>query len=128
LVTVERHDHLITKMLPALGSDAGQYNAATVRTIILEQIRGCRPAYAKTIVSALRIYLRYLATKGVCKPGLDHALPTAAEWKLSSLPKYLDSGQVARLMDACRKDGPLSLSSGGSALSGACRTSRRCTL
>src|SRR5437868_298528 len=109
LVTVERHDHLITRMLPALGSDAGQYNAATVRTVILEQIRGCRPAYAKTIVAALRIYLRYLATTGVCKPGLDHALPTVAEWKLSSLPKYLDSGQVARLMDACRKDEPLSL-------------------
>ena len=109
LVTVERHNHLITRMLPALGSDAGQYNAATVRTVILERIRGCQPAYAKTIVAALRIYLRYLATAGVCKPGLDHALPTVAEWKLLSLPKYLDSGQVARLMDACRKGGSLSL-------------------
>lgn len=109
LVTVERHDHLITRMLPALGSDAGQYTAATVRTVILEQIRGCRPAYAKTIVAALRIYLRFLATTGACRAGLDHALPTVAEWKLSSLPKYLDSGQVARLMDSCRKDGPMSL-------------------
>lgn len=109
LATVERHDHLITRMLPALGTDVGQYNAATVRMVILDQIRGCRPAYAKTMVAALRIYLRYLATTGACKPGLDHALPTVAEWKLSSLPKYLDSGQVARLIDACRKDGPLSL-------------------
>lgn len=109
LVTVERHQHLITRMLPALGLDAGQYNAATVRTVILDQIRGCRPGYAKTIVAALRIYLRYLATTGACQPGLDHALPTVAEWKLSSLPKYLDSGQVARLVDSCRKNGPLGL-------------------
>jgi len=109
LVTVERHDHLITRMLPALGPDAGQYNAATVRMVILDQIRCCRPAYAKTIVAALRIYLRYLATTGACKPGLDHALPTVVEWKLSSLPKYLDSGQVARLIDSCRKNGPMSL-------------------
>ena len=109
LVTVERHEHLIRRMLPPLGQDAGQYNAVTVRTVILDQIRGCRPGYAKTIVAALRLYLRYLATIGACQPGLDHALPTVAEWKLSSLPKYLDSGQVARLMDSCDKNGPLGL-------------------
>ena len=59
LATVDRHTRLLTRMLPALGPDADQYNAATVRTIILGQIRGCRPGNAKTIVAALRIYLRY---------------------------------------------------------------------
>lgn len=108
-VTVDRHEHLLQQMLPALGADAGQYSAARVRTVILDQIRGCRPAYAKTFVGALRIYLRFLATSGACQPGLDHALPTVAEWKLSSLPRYLDSGQAARLGDSCRKDGPLGL-------------------
>jgi integrase/recombinase XerD len=108
-VTVGRYEQLVKQMLPALGADAGQYTAATVRTAILDQIRGCRPAYAKTFVGALRIYLRFLATSGACQPGLDHALPTVAEWKLSSLPRYLDSGQAARLSDACREDGPLGL-------------------
>ena len=106
MVTVERHERLITRMLPALGADAGEYNAASVRSVILDQIRGCRPAHAKTIVGALRIYLRFLATNGACQPGLDHALPTVAEWKLSSLPRYLDAQQVARLIDSCSKDGP----------------------
>ena len=32
-----------------------------------------------------------------------------AEWRLSSLPRYLDSTQVNRLNDACRKNGPLAL-------------------
>ena len=106
-VTVDRHEHLLKQMLPALGTDTGQYTAATVRVAVLGQIRGRRPAYAKTFVGALRIDLRFLATSGVCQPGLDHALPTVAEWKLSSLPRYLDSGQAARLDDSCRKDGPL---------------------
>src|SRR5947199_182437 len=106
-LTIGSHEHLIKRMLPALGADAGQYTVATVRTVILDQIRGCRPAYAKTFVGALRIYLRFLATSGACQPGLDHALPTVAEWKLSSLPRYLDAGQAARLCDSCRKDGPL---------------------
>lgn len=106
-VTVDRHEHLLKQMLPALGTDTGQYTAATVRAAVLGQIRGRRPAYAKTFVGALRIYLRFLATSGACQPGLDHTLPTVAEWKLSSLPRYLDSGQVTRIHEACRKDGPL---------------------
>ena len=105
MVTVERHERLLTRMLPTLGADAGEYNAASVRQVILDQIRGCRPAHAKTIVGALRVYLRFLATSGACQPGLDHALPTVAEWKLSSLPRYLDAQQVARLIDSCSKDG-----------------------
>jgi len=109
LVTVERHERLITRMLPALGVDAGQYNAASVRQVIQDQIRGCRPAHAKTIVGALRVYLRFLATFGTCRPGLDYALPSVAEWKLSSLPRYLDAGQVTRLIDSCTKDGPQGL-------------------
>ncbi len=105
MVTVERHERLITRMLPALGTDAAEYNAASVRKVILDQIRGCRPAHAKTIVGALRVYLRFLATSGACQPGLDHALPPVAEWKLSSLPRYLDAQRTARLIDSCSKDG-----------------------
>jgi site-specific recombinase XerC len=33
-------------------------------------------------------------------------LPTVAEWKLSSLPKYLNSDQVVRLIDSCSKKEP----------------------
>lgn len=108
-LTVARHERLIKLMLPALGTDASEYTATTVRTVILDQIRGCRPAYAKTFVGALRIYLRFLATTGACQPGLDHVVPTVAEWRLSSLPRYLDSTQVTRLDDACRKEGSLAL-------------------
>ena len=107
--TVERHERLITRMLPALGADADAYNAASVRRVILDQIRGFRPAHAKTFVGALRIYLRFLATSGSCQPGLEHTLPTVAEWKLSSLPRYLNAEQVSRLIESCRRDGPQGL-------------------
>jgi integrase/recombinase XerD len=108
LATVERHERLITRMLPTLGADAAMYNATSVRAVIMDQIRGCRPAHAKTMVGALRIYLRFLATSGACQPGLDHVLPTVAEWRLSSLPRYLDEKQASRLIDSCVKDGPQS--------------------
>ena len=41
IATVERHERLITRMLPALGGDASEYNAASVKKVILEQIRDC---------------------------------------------------------------------------------------
>jgi site-specific recombinase XerC len=96
-------------MLPALGSNPADYSAASVRSVVLDHIRGCRPAQAKTIVGALRVYLRFLATNGACRPGLDHMIPTVAEWRLSSLPRYLDPNQVALLVESCRKDGPQGL-------------------
>jgi hypothetical protein len=34
-------------MLPALGTDVGAYNAASARTVILDQIRGCGPLKLK---------------------------------------------------------------------------------
>lgn len=109
LITVERHERLMMQMLPALGSNTAQYSAASVRSVILDQIRGRRPADAKTFVGALRIYLRFLAANGACQPGLDHMLPTVAEWRLSSLPRYLDANQATRLIDTCGKDGPQGL-------------------
>lgn len=107
--TIERHQRLITRMLPTLDPEPANYDAFSVRKVVLEQIRGCRPAHAKTIVGALRIYLRFLAASGACRPGLDHALPRVAEWRLSSLPRYLDSSQRDRLIDSCKKGGPQSL-------------------
>jgi integrase/recombinase XerD len=106
ICTVNRHERLITQMLPALGADAANYNAASVRKVILDRIRGCRPAHAKTMVVSLRVYLRFLAISGACQAGLDQALPSVAEWKLSSLPRYLDAAQATRLIDSCGENGP----------------------
>jgi site-specific recombinase XerD len=107
--TVERHTRLIKRMLPMLATNPADYDASSVRSVILKQIHGCRPANSKTIVGALRTYLRFLATNGSCQAGLDHAVPTVAEWRLSSLPRYLDSNQVKRLLESCRKGGPQGL-------------------
>jgi site-specific recombinase XerD len=109
LATVDRHNRLISRMLSALGTDTAQYNAALVRKVILDQIRGCRPAHAKTKVGALRAYLRFLAANGACPPGLDQALPTVAEWKLSSLPRYLGAEQAVKLINSCSRNGPQGL-------------------
>jgi len=48
----------------------------------------------KLDVTAVRMFVRYLSAVGRCAPDLDHALPTIARWRLSSLPKYLSAEEV----------------------------------
>lgn len=99
--TIDRHGRMVVRLLPALGSEPCAYDAGRVRHVILEEAGGCSPAYVKTMTSALRAYLRFLIARGVCQPGLDRAVPMVAEWRLSTLPRYLPSVDVERLITAC---------------------------
>jgi integrase/recombinase XerD len=53
------------------------------------------------MTTALRGYLRFLAAAGLCRPGLDKAVPVVPQWRLSSLPRYLPGGDVERLIASC---------------------------
>ncbi len=99
--TVERHERLIEKMLPSLGDDPSRYDAALVRGTLLREIGQLSLGHAKTYVTALRMFLRFLASHGRCPAHLDYALPTVPEWKLSALPRYLVAEDVERVIASC---------------------------
>jgi site-specific recombinase XerD len=52
-------------------------------------------------VTALRAYLRFLASQGHCQTGLDRAIPTIPQWRLSALPRYLPADEIERVVAAC---------------------------
>ncbi len=52
----------------------------------------------------LRAFLRYLATQGHCRAGLDNAVPAYAHWQLAEMPRYISNEQVSRLIAACYGD------------------------
>lgn len=99
--TVDRYEGLIIKLLPSLGTEPGNYDVTSIRQTILAQARRCSRAQAKTITTALRAYLRFLASHEHCRPDLDKAVPTVPEWRLSFLPRYLDAESVDRLIASC---------------------------
>jgi len=107
--TIDRHGRMVVRLLPALGGEPSAYNAGHVRRVILEEARASSPAYVKTMTTALRAYLRFLAAQSLCQPGLDQAVPTIAEWHLSALPRYLPSAEVERLIAACDVSTPVGL-------------------
>lgn len=104
--TVDGYERLILRLLPALGDEPAVYDAALVRRVVLDEVRGRGSSYAKTIVTALRAFLRFLEADGRCRTHLIRSVPTIPQWTLSSLPRHLESGDVERVIDACDLDKP----------------------
>jgi site-specific recombinase XerD len=47
------------------------------------------------------MFVRFLASKDLCRVDLLGAVPTVACWRLASLPRYLAEEDVERLIDSC---------------------------
>ena len=99
--TISKHGRMVTRLLAALGTDPARYDAASIRQAILGEVRGTSAAYAKTMTTALRGYLRFLGTLGLCRAELVHAVPTIPQWRLSAMPRYLPAVDVERMIACC---------------------------
>lgn len=99
--TLSRYSAAAVEFLGELGDDPGQYDAERLRAFLLERARRRGVGGTKAISSALRMFLRYLASQGKCRAGLDAAIPTIAGWRLASLPHCLSTDEVEQLLSAC---------------------------
>jgi integrase/recombinase XerD len=102
--TVDRHGRMITRLLQALGADPELYNAVLIRRVIIDEAKISSRPHVKTMTTALRGYLRFLAATGLCRSGLDHAVPTVPQWRLSTLPRYLPGGAAGPACRRCSHD------------------------
>ena len=59
---------------------------------------------AQLIVCSLRSFFRFLYQKGETANDLSPSALTVANWRLSELPKFLESEQVERLLQSCNQD------------------------
>jgi site-specific recombinase XerD len=99
--TIARHLRHLHKLLPELGTATHDYDAARVRNVVREWRERTGLADLRTITSALRSYLRFLAGASLCRPDLDHAIPPVLQWRLSSLPRYIAAADVDRVIASC---------------------------
>src|SRR2546428_7466292 len=91
--TLKNYRLTIIALLHTLGEQPERFEAKSLRTFML--------ARATTVVTAVRMFLRFLIAVDRCHPGLDQALPTIAHWRLSSLPRYLPAETVERVLRSC---------------------------
>lgn len=90
-------------------SDALEFTsltAADVTAFVLAACPGRAVGSAKLIVCALRSLLRWLHLIGTVPVSLAAAVPSVAGWRLSDLPKGLESGQLHRLLGGCDRRTP----------------------
>ncbi len=99
--TLKNYRLPIIALLHTLGAQPERLEVKALRTFVLAQVGQQGIEHAKTVVTAVRMFLRFLIAMGRCQPELDHALPTIAHWRLSSLPKYLPAEAVERVLRSC---------------------------
>lgn len=90
-----------------LGSDPHWYTAAQLRAFVLTQSHGYSYSHAESIVTAVRMFVRFLIAHQACAQGLQYAIPRVARWRRASLPRYIDSVDIQRVVDACDPSDPL---------------------
>jgi integrase len=97
------------RWLPSLGLDPGAYDAVMIRQIVLDQPASRSRQSVRLTATALRAYLRFLATSGACRPELVHAVPCPPPRRGAALPRYLSPAAVERIVEACDVTTPMGL-------------------
>jgi len=99
--TLSAYRLYVISLVDVLGDDPRTYTASSLRDFVAKRYRhyGCRSI--RMVLAALRMFLRYLAVEGRCRPGLEHALTSAATWSQQTLPRGLSPGDVERVLALC---------------------------
>lgn len=91
----------IRDLLRCVGEEPCRFDAQSLRQFVLDTSQRQGLAVTKNCTTALRMFLRFLIAGGKCAAGLDAAIPVVAHWRLSSLPRYLQSEEVERIIASC---------------------------
>jgi integrase/recombinase XerD len=83
------------------GFDLGELTAARVTAFVVARCPGQSRGAAKMTVCALRSLLGFLHVEGLIAESLVGAVPSAASWRLSGLPRFLEDDQAQALLDSC---------------------------
>ena len=102
--TIRQHTHLIAAVLPDLGDDPEVIDTALIRRVLFEQLEHRSAKYAKRLTTAMRVYLRFLASEHGTAATLVEAVPTVPQWRLSALPRYIPPNDVERAIASCDDD------------------------
>ena len=127
--TIEQHVRLVRRVLTRLDIPPQQYDATGIREAMLYQFNSMSVAHAKMLVSSMRMYLRFLASTGVCSAALADAVPAPTHRRLSTLPKYITAEKIEQVIASCDSLTGVSCLARSlhiAAFSPACAATRRC--
>lgn len=77
--TLVGYGRVIAELLGTLGEESQSYQADELRGFVLDHAARNGISKAKAVVTSVRMFLRFLAATGKCRPGLDGAIPVIAD-------------------------------------------------
>ena len=105
--TLRNYRPILLDLLTTLADRPQQLAAKSLRAFILDRANRHGKGTAKNVVTATRMFVRFLIASSRCAPGLDDAIPTIAMWRLATLPQYLPADDVEQIITACDPSTPL---------------------
>ena len=99
--TLRSYSLYVTNFVGFLGDDPQTYAARDLRDFVAKQYPHYGLNSMRIVLAAVRMFLRYLAVEGRCRPGLEHALTSPAHWSQQSLPQGLTSQEVTKVLTRC---------------------------
>ena len=103
--SIVRHQPFIRRFLhevcPAGVGDLGRIRQEEVIRYIERHARDWSAGTGKAMCWSLRAFLRYLHHRGLNPLALAGCVPSIRQWKLASLPTYLSTAQVQKVLHGC---------------------------
>ena len=99
--TLDGYARIVRRLLSAIGNRPRRYTAAQLRAFVLAQAAGHSSSMADTVVTSVRLFVRFLIIRQECPEQLQHAIPRVARWSKATLPRYIAPDDVERIIAAC---------------------------
>lgn len=106
-VTLAGYTRVLRALLATMGEDPHAYAASQLRAFVLQQAQGWSHSKVESVVTAVRMFVRFLLAHQACSASLEHAIPRVAGWSQAALPRYLSPETVAQVIAACDPSTPL---------------------
>ena len=104
-VTLERYIPMVHQFLDDRFNGGtlriDKLNPSDVTAFLLRYVKSVKRKTAKLMVTALRVFFRYLRLRGEIDLDMAEFIPSIADWRLSDLPKSLETHEVEHLLSNC---------------------------
>jgi site-specific recombinase XerD len=91
----------LSEVCPAGAGDLGRISQEDVTRYVERHARDGSAQSGKAMCWSLRTFLRYLHHSGLNPLALSGCVPSIRRWTLASLPTYLSTAQVQKVLDGC---------------------------
>ncbi len=104
--TLRQYARGAAALFESLGPDVRAWTPQAVRRFLLDRAALGGAETTQKLLTAVRVFLRYLAVRGEARADLALAVPAIAHWRLASLPRGLCADELERLLTACEGERP----------------------